>query len=156
MNHPLNETMPGVTKQPTNGNRSRDKVTRVLLAEDDVHMRRLLALALRHRGYDVSECRDGMSLADEIGSAVLLEETEAYDLVVSDIRLPGVTGLEILEGLSALPDLPPFLLITAFGDRETHEAAERLGAAALLDKPFEIDEFVAVVDEILEDRAPRC
>jgi len=109
----------------------------ILLAEDDKEMRSLLALMLRKEGYQVFECTDGLSLLDMLSSN--------FDLIISDIRMPGVTGMEILMGANELDNFPPIILITAFGDKETHMQAERLGAVALFDKPFDIDEMLKKV-----------
>jgi two-component system response regulator (stage 0 sporulation protein F) len=122
----------------------------ILLAEDDEEMRKLLALMLRKEGYRVFECMDGLSLLDMLSPYFLPgQEHENFDLIISDIRMPGVTGLEILTGANELDDFPPIILITAFGDKEVHMQAERLGAAALFDKPFDLDEMMKRVAEIL-------
>ena len=72
-----------------------------------------------------------------------LEGKEAsIDLVVTDIRMPGLTGLEVLESLFDRHGHPPVICMTAFGDPETHALAGRLGAAAVFDKPFDIDILV--------------
>lgn len=69
-----------------------------------------------------------------------------FDLIISDIRMPGFTGLEVLEGLrdECAPRIgeTPITLLTAFGDLEVHADAERLGAV-VFDKPFDLDEFQA-------------
>jgi DNA-binding response OmpR family regulator len=128
----------------------------ILLAEDDKEMRSLLALMLRKEGYQVCECMDGLSLLDMLSSFFLpAEEHENFDLIISDIRMPGVTGMEILMGANELDDFPPIILITAFGDKETHMQAERLGAVALFDKPFDIDEMLEKVRAILPPRHNR-
>ncbi|MGW8324158.1 MAG: response regulator [Desulfobacterales bacterium] len=128
----------------------------ILLAEDDKEMRSLLALMLRKEGYQVCECMDGLSLLDMLSSFFLPdEEHENFDLIISDIRMPGVTGMEILMGANELDDFPPIILITAFGDKETHVQAERLGAVALFDKPFDIDEMLEKVRTILPPRHNR-
>jgi two-component system response regulator (stage 0 sporulation protein F) len=125
----------------------------ILLAEDDKEMRSLLALKLRKEGYQVCECTDGMSLLDMLSSFFLpMEEHENIDLVISDIRMPGVTGMEILMGADELDNFPPIILITAFGDKQTHLQAEQLGAVALFDKPFDIDEMIEKVRAILGPR----
>jgi DNA-binding response OmpR family regulator len=122
----------------------------ILLAEDDEEMRKLLALMLRKEGYRVCECMDGLSLLDMLSPYFLPgQEHEDVDLIISDIRMPGVTGLEILMGANELDDFPPIILITAFGDKEIHVQAKRLGAAALFDKPFDLDELMKKVAEIL-------
>jgi len=122
----------------------------ILLAEDDKEMRSLLALMLKKEGYQVCECTDGLSLLDMLASFFLpSEEHEHFDLIISDIRMPGVTGMEILMGTNELDNFPPIILITAFGDKETHMQAERLGAVALFDKPFDIDEMLKTVRTVL-------
>jgi DNA-binding response OmpR family regulator len=126
----------------------------ILLAEDDEEMRKLLALMLRKEGYRVTECPDGLSLLDMLSSFFLNgEEHENFNLIISDIRMPGITGMEILMGANEMDDFPPIILITAFGDKETHMQAERLGAAALFDKPFDIKEMLKKVASILMDSA---
>jgi two-component system response regulator (stage 0 sporulation protein F) len=130
----------------THGNNSPS----ILLAEDDEEMRSLLALMLRKEGYRVTECTNGVSLLDMLSSFFLPgEERENFDLIISDIRMPGITGMEMLMGANELDNFPPIILITAFGDKETHMQAERLGAAALFDKPFDIDELLKKVHAIL-------
>jgi CheY-like chemotaxis protein len=126
---------------------------RVLVGEDDAEMRRVLAEALRDRGYAVVECNDGVSVLNSLSSLVLSPETtgrdsERFDLVISDIRMPGVTGLSILEGVQLFEGFPPMILITAFGDEETHAAASRAGVAAMFDKPFDVDDLLEKVEEL--------
>jgi DNA-binding response OmpR family regulator len=122
----------------------------ILLAEDDKEMRSLLALMLKKEGFQVCECTDGLSLLDMLSSFFLpSEEHENFDLIISDIRMPGVTGMEILMGANELDNFPPIILITAFGNKETHMQAERLGAVALFDKPFDIDDMLKKVRTIL-------
>ena len=123
----------------------------ILLAEDDDEMRALLVLKLRLAGYDITECRDGVGLLTYLEPFLIPEKNlpRAVDLIISDIRMPGLTGMEILEGMQEHEGYPPVILITAFGDRETHALAENLGAAAMFDKPFDVDELVNKVHELL-------
>ena len=130
---------------------SRTEGQRVLLSEDDPEMRAILVLALRKEGYDVTPCPDGVALVDRLG-AVLASEDREYQMIISDIRMPGLDALEVLEGLSGWHDVPPVILITAFGDEATRNRARRLGAAAVIDKPFEIDDFLAEVRELMPPR----
>ncbi len=118
---------------------------RILVAEDDSAMRSLLARTLRRAGYIVMESTDGLNLLTHVGSFLLREPGEDIALIISDIRMPGATGLEVLEGLHETAGIPPIILITAFGDRETHEKARRLGCLAVFNKPFDVDDLVATV-----------
>jgi len=123
---------------------------RVLLAEDDPEMRGLLAHALHHDGYMVDECRDGHHLVARLVSA----DPGYFDIIVTDIRMPGLNGLDFLEQLRRCANVPPAVLITAFGDEETHNRAHRLGAAAILDKPFDIGDLLTTVRNVFTTHAP--
>jgi CheY-like chemotaxis protein len=125
------------------------KIPHILLAEDNHEMRKLLAMSLRKNGYEVTEFVDGLSMLNHYFSVASLQKEAAFDLVISDVRMPGLTGIEILEGMYKHKGFPPMVLITAFGDEETHEQAHRLGAVAMFDKPFDIDELIAKVQEIV-------
>lgn len=130
-----------------------DSRPRVLLGEDDAEMRSVLSEALREKGYGVVECPDGLKVLDRLSSvllspAVTSKEPEHYDLIISDIRMPGVNGMSILEGVKLFERFPPMILITAFGDEETHAEASRLGVAAMFDKPFDVDDLLKKVEEL--------
>jgi CheY-like chemotaxis protein len=125
----------------------------VLVAEDDPDVRRLVATALRIDGYSVIEARDGTDLVEHIGSALLFGnlrgELDPVSLVISDIRMPGRDGLEILAHLRSSEIGVAVILMTAHGDAATRSRAERLGVDAFLSKPFEIDVLRGMVKEIL-------
>jgi two-component system, response regulator, stage 0 sporulation protein F len=119
---------------------------RVVVGEDDAEMRRLVVQALRRDGYDVGEAGDGTTLL-----ALLHDRAargEHIDLVISDIRMPGCTGLQVLERLRSANDRVPVILMTAFGDEDTRIEAERRGAV-LFDKPFLLDDLRRAVGHLL-------
>ena len=130
------------------------RMPRILVAEDDKEMRRLLVWNLHKAGFDVIECSDGWELLDHLGNPVLDGEPDDYDLIVSDIRMPGVTGLEVLEGIHETEWFVPMILITAFGSAEVHREAEEFGAADVFDKPFEIESLIKRIREVLVLDAP--
>ena len=125
---------------------------RILLAEDDDEMRRLLAHSLSEEGYEVTQCHDGGEFLVRLQSFIVDKHSVDFDVIVSDIRMPGLTGLEILEELHECKEFPPMILITAFGDEDTHARAKKFGVAAIFDKPFEIDVLLSKVREILSHR----
>lgn len=114
---------------------------RVLVAEDDPEMRRLVCRALRRVGYRVVEVEDGRALVNTLIRCVKDTPEQLPDLIISDVRMPGCTGLEVLARMRRVEWSTPVILITAFGDMETHSEAHRLGAARVLDKPFDVDEL---------------
>lgn len=114
---------------------------RILLAEDDPAMRNLLEESLRDAGYDVTPTADGHTLLERIGGTWLDED---YDLVISDVRMPGCSGFAAIEALRARDWSTPIVFMTAFGSQRAHAEAHRLGAT-MLDKPFEVDELLQTV-----------
>ena len=117
-------------------------------------MRRVVADALREDGYDVVELVDGGRLLVDLATRIKVQgEAEGADLLLSDIRMPVCTGLQILEALRKTHWTAPVILMTAFGDSETRQQTERL-AAVLLDKPFEMDDLRCLVARLLSRRRP--
>ena len=104
-------------------------------------------ISLRRDGYDVAEANDGGRLLVNIAAQCRTPERR-MDLLVSDIRMPVLSGLEILRGLREARWLTPVVLMTAFGDAKTRAEAEVLGAV-LFDKPFEIDDLRTAVTTLL-------
>jgi CheY-like chemotaxis protein len=126
----------------------------VLVAEDDDDIRAMIVASLRRDGYDVCEARSGAELLDHIGSSMLFADAyPAPDIIISDIRMPGFTGLEVLAGLRDANWHTPIVLITAYGDEETYHEAERLGADAVFDKPFDVDDLRTAVLNMMPTRA---
>ena len=124
---------------------------KVLLAEDNAEMRRLLGKWLRDIGYEVVEFEDGTALQKAITDWQRDEDNPLDpDLIITDIRMPGRTGLEILAQLRASDRAIPVILITAFADLPTVQEAQRLGVTRVFSKPFDISELVATVRSLLD------
>ena len=112
---------------------------RVLLGEDDDELRWVLADFLKSEGYQVIALPDGKAVFEHLRASMLPEgDTVAPDLIVTDVRMPGLTGMQLLESVRARQWAIPVVLISAFGDQDIRARATALGAAALLDKPIEI------------------
>jgi len=127
----------------------------ILLIEDDTEMRRLLERALTRDGYTVVAVEDGDQALDWLGLCLFdgsLENVPA--LIVSDVRLPHFSGLELLEGLLCAAQEIPVILITGFPSEETYAEAFELGAARVLAKPFDLDALRLAVFTVLEAHSP--
>jgi DNA-binding response OmpR family regulator len=119
---------------------------RVVLAEDDSELRTFLAEALRAQGYQVEELADGAELLEFVANRLRSNGSiSGVDVVVSDIRMPGFSGMDVLVGLRRVLDKTPVILITAFGDESTHQLARAFGAVAVLDKPFDVEHLTDTV-----------
>jgi CheY-like chemotaxis protein len=122
---------------------------RILLAEDDDEMRALLLWWLRQEGYHVTECLDGNDLLTRLEQSVLSGELAQYDLVLSDIRMPRGSALGVLDELCGCDELPPTILITAFGEPAVHAEARRLGATEVIDKPVEREVLLSKIRRLV-------
>ena len=121
---------------------------RVLIAEDDEALRQVIARVLADEGYAIDEAKNGFELL-----AMLMRAADAYDVVVSDIGMPGLTGIDVIDELRAHPTLKgasiPVILVTAFADTQTRAEADRL-RALLLEKPVDMDELKDAVADLVE------
>ena len=119
---------------------------RILIVEDEEKLRRVIELQLVSSGFDVDQAgsgEQGIQLADRA------------DLVLTDLRLPGIDGLELIHRLRRQNANLPIIVITAFGTVENAVEAMKAGAADFLPKPFSMDHLMAVVNKALEMRALR-
>jgi nitrogen regulation protein NR(I) len=116
---------------------------RVLLIEDDMPLAGNLRLALEGEGFDVTHCVRG----DE-GFAVA--NRDEFDVALTDLRLPGLGGLEVVRKLHEVQPSLPLVLMTAYGAVETAIKATQLGAYDYVQKPFEIEELISVLRRALQ------
>jgi len=119
---------------------------RVLVLDDEAEIRRNLTIGLTQEDYSVVACPDGISAIHELNQA--REKGIAYDYLVTDIFMPDIDGLKILKVIkNQYPDLP-VLVITGFGDERLMLTALSERNTGYLDKPFEIPDLVAALEEL--------
>lgn len=120
---------------------SRERATSVLVIDDNVALAENIAEILTDSGVTVEvalDAREGLRLFDE-GS---------WDLVVTDVRMPGVDGLELLELLKQRRPGIPVMVMTGYADSATVERAHESGALAVVHKPLDVDAFLTLVEQI--------
>jgi len=139
---------------PTDKDRAEDAETKtlepvrqtlVLLVEDDDEMCKMLASVLRRHGYRVAGARDGHQAIEYLHDlAEGGDQSRMPHLLLTDQRMPGVSGLDVIEATYAARMRIPAILITAFPDTDVHDRARALGTP-VLEKPFEITDLMALV-----------
>ena len=117
----------------------------VLIVDDEGSHREMLCAVLRDNGYRCLEAPDGKQ-------ALKILERALPDLVVLDIRMPGLDGLEVLKRIRLLGPQLPVIMVTAFGEVRRAVEATKLGAFHYLEKPVDIEELCGLVAEALRDR----
>ena len=120
----------------------------ILVADDDRTCRDSIQKTLEREGHIVEGAAD-------VDSAMVAVEKHAFDLIVCDYRMPGKTGLDLLAELKEKGSQVPVLMISAYADVETEEAAKRLGALELLRKPFRRQQLIHRASQALEDHPMR-
>jgi len=121
----------------------------ILLVEDEASLRRVARLSLEHLGYRVAEARDGREALQ-----VLQGNPDGFDLILSDIVMPNLGGVQLSEELHRLSVVTPILLATGYVDSEQLSQLARAGVP-LLRKPWTLDQLARCVRETL-DLDSRC
>ncbi len=129
-------------------NRNKCVSGNILVVDDEPGMRELLELLLQREGYDVRCAKDGREALHFINSS-------PYDLVITDIRMQPVNGLELLKQCKAISPRTVVIMISAHASTELAVEAMNEGAYDYFPKPFNNEEFLSVVSNALKDRDPR-
>lgn len=121
---------------------ARPKTGAVLIIDDEVDLLRTYERILRRLGYDVLTAERGQT-------GLSIAQSKEVALVVVDLRLPDVDGLDVVRAIRAGPDPPPVIVVTAFASAATRHAALQAGAAGYLSKPFSVLALTALVRDTL-------
>lgn len=119
------------------------RAANILIVDDEQGMREFLSICLGRAGH---QCRAVASGAE----AIRISSAQPFDLVITDLTMPGIGGMEVLRHVCALPSPPMVLMITAFATTDTAIEAMKIGAYDYLTKPFKVDEIQVVVARALE------
>ena len=120
-----------------------NRLNRILVVDDETSMRQLLEITLRKEGYRVTMAESGQKAVEAFSKA-------AYDLVISDIKMPDMSGVDVLRAVKQSAPGTPVIMITAYSSAETAVEALRLGAYDYIAKPFKIDELKVTIRNALE------
>jgi two-component system, NtrC family, response regulator AtoC len=115
---------------------------RVLVVDDEAKMQRVLEIMLKRMGHDVACAGNGHE-------ALAALEQAPCDLIISDLRMPGMTGIELLQALRAQGNDVPVIIMTAYGTIESAVEAMKLGACEYILRPFDVDVLEITVNRVL-------
>lgn len=126
----------------------KDEKRPVLVVDDDEAVCQLLVRAFGRHGFDVITARSG-------SEALAVLEWERPGLIVTELVLPDVSGVELLRRFSGLNGTAPVVVLTAHGTPEQIREALQLGVSEFLGKPFELDRLLSIASGILDADVPR-
>jgi two-component system response regulator PilR (NtrC family) len=118
---------------------------RILVVDDERSMREFLEIFFRREGFDVHT-------AESVDAALMALESDDFDVVISDLQMPGRSGLDLLPAVKEVAPDTVVIVITAFATTETAIAAMKQGAYDYVTKPFKVDELRLVVEKALEKK----
>jgi DNA-binding NtrC family response regulator len=118
---------------------------RILVADDEPNLRRVLLAILQREGYDVLQAADGAEALERLDDSV--------DVVITDLKMPKIDGMEVLRQAGARMPSTPVIMITAFGSVGNAVEAVKLGAFDYIEKPFEQDQIRQIVEKAVKQGA---
>ena len=122
---------------------------KILVVDDDEEMRSLLQDFIAEEGFVPFSAGNSLEALRKVAG-------EVFDVVITDIRMPGLTGLDILPKLKRMQPKAFILAITAFGNDEVKQKALQRGAGAYLEKPIQLHQLRGLLREVLDSRSSRA
>jgi two-component system response regulator PilR (NtrC family) len=120
-------------------------MSKILVVDDEQSLRDFLAIMLKKEGHDVVTAENGTHALKAI-------QAEIFDLVISDVKMPGIDGIGVLKTTKEISPETVVIMITAYATAETAVEAMKLGASDYIIKPFKVDELKLIIDNSLEKR----
>ncbi len=115
----------------------------ILIVDDEIHVRDGLSEILQQEGFYVETASDGKE-------AISLSLNKRFDLMISDIKMPEIDGLQLLDEIQKVNPQIRVIMVTAFGDVQTYLKSMQLGAHEYINKPIRIQELKRVISTIME------
>ena len=125
---------------------SDEKALKVLVVDDEIHIVQVVAIKLRNNGFEVFTCENG-------AQALQLASKEKPDIVITDVQMPVMTGLELVQNLRSKPDTAgiPVIMLTARDFAIEDRQKKELNISACVSKPFSPRELLQSVEEVLKE-----
>jgi two-component system, NtrC family, response regulator AtoC len=125
---------------------------RVLIADDEASLRKVLSSALKREGYDTVTVKNGEEALEVLEASVQPDTGEPFSLVISDVRMPGMDGMTLLPRIKKRFKDLPVVMLTAHGTVDLAVQALKQGAFDFITKPYERDELLAIVKKAIAHR----
>ena len=121
---------------------------RILIADDEAALLSTMAFTLKRKGYETYTFIEGSSAYEEILKS--FQNNKLYDLIITDIQMPGISGMELIRKIREAGIETPVLAISGFGNKNMAVDLMRSGCNNFLDKPFHMNEFLDRISKLLK------
>ena len=126
---------------------------RILIADDEVTLLHTMAFTLKRKGFDVDIVENGESAYNKVMESN--QNSKFYNLIITDIQMPGLSGLELISKIREAGIQTPILAITGFGTMNMVVELMRAGCKDYLDKPFTMNEFIERITKLLTQKGEK-
>jgi len=119
-------------------------MTKILAVDDSTSMRQMVTFTLQSAGYEVKDAKDGVE-------ALEIAQSEQFDVVISDVNMPNMNGIELVKALRNLPayKFVPILMLTTESSTEKKQEGREAGATGWIVKPFDPDKLLATIKRVI-------
>ena len=119
-------------------------MSKILAVDDSKSMRQMVAMSLKSAGHDVTEAEDGVQ-------ALSAAKTGQFDIVVTDINMPNMNGIELIQALRAMPNykFTPILCLTTESSGDMKSKGKEAGATGWIVKPFSPEKLLSVINRVM-------
>ncbi len=121
-------------------------MARIMIIEDDEEMRSLLKDFFEEEGFETDSVTNG-------ADALKVLSRDPFDLVITDVRMPGLSGLDILPKVRGLKPETPIIVVTAYGSEEVRRKSLERGATSFLEKPIHLSTLKRLVREMVSRKS---
>jgi len=118
-------------------------VFKILYVDDDPNMQKMVELFMRKSKYNLSSAKNGRS-------ALKMLENNSYDLIITDVQMPELDGLSLIEEIKKQKIKVPVIIVSAFGQESISDKGLKKGAVKILRKPFESKQLFDVIEKYTE------
>ena len=122
---------------------------KILIADDEAALLSTMAFTLKRKGYETYTFIEGRSAYEEIINS--FQNNKLYDLIITDIQMPGLSGMELTRKIREAGIETPVLAISGFGNKKMLDNLTKLGCNDYLDKPFHMNEFLDRISKLIKE-----
>jgi len=126
-----------------------ETMKRILIADDEIELINSMAFTLKRKGFEISKATNGLSAFEQISETC--KNNNPFDLIITDIQMPGLSGIELIKKIREAKITTPILVITGFESSKLKKNILQIGCSNYLEKPFNLNDFTERISILIGD-----